>query len=94
MTKRENKGFKNSAKCWICDNDYFNNNDKERDHCYTTGKYRDSVHRDCNMNLKLNQKIPVEFHNLKNYNSHFIMPELDKFNLKFNVISNGLEKYQ
>ena len=25
--------------------------------------------------------------------SHFIMQELDKFNLKINVIPNGLEKY-
>ena len=30
----------------------------------------------------LNHKIPVVFHNLKNYPSHFIMQELGKFNLK------------
>ena len=50
-------------------------------------------HRDCNINLKLNHKIPVIFHNLKNYDSHLIMQELGKLNLQINVIPNGLEKY-
>ena len=44
------------------------------------------------MNLKLNLKIPVVFHNLKNYDLHFIMQELGKFNLKW-IIPNGLETY-
>ena len=33
------------------------------------------------------------FYNLKNYDSHLIMQELGKFNLKVNAIPNGLEKY-
>ena len=33
------------------------------------------------------------FHKLKNYDPHFIIQELGKFNLKINVIPNGLEKY-
>ena len=45
------------------------------------------------MDVKLNHKIPAVFHNLKNYDSHLIMQELGKFNLKINVIPNGLEKY-
>ena len=32
MTKEDNKGFKNSTKCWICHNDYVENNFKVRDH--------------------------------------------------------------
>ena len=35
----------------------------------------------------------VVYHNLKNYDSHVIMQELGKFNVKVNVIPNGLEKY-
>ena len=30
------------------------NDVKVRDHCHITGKYRDSAHRDCNINVKLN----------------------------------------
>ena len=41
---------------------------------------------------KLNYKIPIVFHNLKNYDSHLIMKELGKFSFKINVIPNELEK--
>ena len=93
MTNEDIEDFKNSIKCWICDNDYVDNNVKVRDHCHITGKYRGSAHRDGNVKLKLNHKIPVVFRNLKNYDSHLIMQELVKFNLKINVIPNGLEEY-
>ena len=66
---------------------------KVRNHCHITGKYRGSAHTDCNINVKLNRKIPAVFHNLKSYDSHVIMQELGNFNLKINVIQNGLEKY-
>ena len=36
MTKEDNEDFKNCAKCWICDNDYVDNNNKVRDHCHIT----------------------------------------------------------
>ena len=51
------------------------------------------MQRDCNIIVKLNHRIPVVFQNLKKYDSHLIMQELGKFNLKMNVIPNGLEKY-
>ena len=92
MTKKDKEDFKNSTKSRICDNDYNDTDVKVRDHCHITGKYRGSEHRDCNINVKLNHKIPVLFRNLKN-DSHLIMQELGKFNLKINVIPNGLEKY-
>ena len=53
----------------------------------------DSTHRNCNINVKLNHKIPFVFHNVKNYDSHLIMLELNKINFKINVILNGLKKY-
>ena len=77
----------------IFDNDYVDTDLKVRDHCHITGKYRGSAHRDCNINVRLNHKSPVVFHNLKNYDSHLIIQELGKFSLKINVITNGLEKY-
>ena len=92
MTKEDNEDFENSTKCWICDNDYIGDV-KVRDGCHITGKYRGSTHRDCNINVKLNHKIPVIFHNLKNYDSHLIMQELCKFNCEINVVPNGLAKY-
>ena len=75
--------------CNNCNNAYIDNV-KVRDYCHITGKYRGSAQRDCNIILKLNHKIPVVFHNLKNYNSHIIMQETGTFNLKTHVIPNGL----
>ena len=92
MTKEDNKDFKNSARYWIRDNDYIDNDVKVIDHCHITEKCRGCVHRDYDINLKLNHKIPIVFHNLKNYDSRLIMQELGKFNFKINVIPNVLEK--
>ena len=47
----------------------------------------------CKINFQLNKKIPVIFHNLKGYDSHLIFSELNKFNLKVDVIPNGPEKH-
>ena len=78
---------------WICDNIYVEGDVQVRDHCHTTGKYRASEHRNCNIKVKLNHKIPVVFYNLKKYDSRLIMQELSKFTFKINVIQDGLEKY-
>ena len=93
MTNKDNEDFKNSTKCWICDNDYIDPDVKVRTHCNIAGKYGGSVHRDFNINLTFNHKIPVVFHNLKSYDSHPIMQELGKLNFKISVIPNGLENY-
>ena len=62
--------------------DYIDTDVKVRDHCHITGNYRGFPHEDCNINVKLNHKITAIFHNLNNYDSHLIMQELGKFNLK------------
>ena len=58
-----------------------------------TRKYRGAAHWSCNINLKLTKYIPVIFHNLRAYNSHLIIKEISKFDVKVSVILNGLEKY-
>ena len=89
MTNENNENFKNFTNCWICDNDYIDTD--VRDHCHIFRKYKGSAHRDCNIKIKLSHKISIVFHNLKYYDSHLIMQELGKFNLKINLITNGLE---
>ena len=90
MTKEDNKSFKNSTKCWICNNDYMMMMLKS-DHCHITGEYRDSTNKDIDIDVNLNHKIPVVSHNLKNLDYHLIMQELGKFNVKINVIPNELK---
>ena len=81
-----------------------------RDHCHITGKFRGSAHQDCNLKLKINPdtvKIPVIFHNLRGYDSHFIMQQIGKIakehiytnkkgqkvEMNINAIPNNMEKY-
>ena len=65
MNKEHNQDFKNSNKCWTCDDDCIDNDAQITDHCHITRKCRGSAHRNRDMNLKLNHKIPVVFYNLK-----------------------------
>ena len=37
--------------------------------------------------------MPVIFHNLKGYDSHFIMQEIAKIDVNISLIPNGPEKY-
>ena len=78
-----------------------------KDHCHITGKYRGSAHQDCNINYKLTDKIPLIFHNLRGYDSHFIMQTVGEIvnkhtnknkkgeekQMDISVIPNNMEKY-
>ena len=68
-------------------------NEKVRDHCHITGKYRGAAHWSCNINLKISKKLLVIFHNLRGYDSQLIFKELSKFNCEISVTPSGLEKY-
>ena len=92
MTEEESL-FQKSNNRWICKKFINNNEEKVRDHCHVTGKFRGAAHESCNLNLKLTKKVPVIFHNLRGHDSHLIFNELDKFDVKIKVIPNGLEKY-
>ena len=43
----------------VCDSGCVDNDVKVRDDCHITGKYKVSEHRDCNINVKFNHKIPA-----------------------------------
>ena len=61
-----------------------------RDQCHIKGKYRGAAHNACNLKLRLNPKtttIPVVFHNLRGYDSHFEDGGRDK------LYPNNTEKY-
>ena len=85
--------FQQSNSCWICKKLIDNDEEKVRDHCHVTGKFRGAAHWNCNINFQLTKKVPVIFHNLRGYDSHLIFNELDKFDVKISVIPNGLKKY-
>ena len=94
MTEEKEDLIQKSNNCWICKNLIDTDEDKVRDHCHITDKFRGVAHKSCNLNFKLTKKVPVIFRNLRGYDSHLIFNELDKFNVKIKVIPNGLEKYK
>ena len=91
MSEEKEHSFQQSNICWICEKliDQW----KVRGHCHVTGKFRGAARWSCNINFQLTKKFPVIFHNLRGYDSHLIFCELNKFDVKINVIPNGLEKY-
>ena len=93
MSEEEEEQFQSSNSCWICEKLIDDDDEKVRDHCHLTGRFRGAAHWSCNINLQLTKKVPVIFHNLRGYDSHLIFNELDKFDVKIKVIPNGLEKY-
>ena len=70
-----------------------NDDEKVRDHCQITGKFRGAAYWSCNISLQLTKEVPAIFHNLRGYGSHLIFDKLHKFDVKIDVIPNRLEKY-
>ena len=100
MSPDEEQMFNAAEVCHICKKQYQANDIRVRDHCHITGKYRGSAHQDCNLKLQVDfktYKLPVIFHNLKGYDTHFIMQEIGKISkekqLDINCIPNNMEKY-
>ena len=48
--KEEAERFNEETECWICGEDL--NDDKVRDHCHFTGRYRGAAHNLCNLKYK------------------------------------------
>ena len=92
MSAEKKERFQLTNIYWICYKLFDISDNKVRDHCHVTGKYRGAAHGSCNVNFKMTKKVPVMFHNLDGYDSHLIFKELNKFNVKISVIPNGLEK--
>ena len=101
MSGEDEKAFKKAKRCHICEKKYREDDVPVRDHCHVTGKYRGSAHQSCNLKLQISAekiKIPVVFHNLKGYDSHFIINELGELikggeEISINVIAQNSEKY-
>ena len=97
LTTKEEIYHNKQKICYICKKE-FNNNDKKqqkvRDHCHYTGKYRGAAHNICNLRYKVPKEIPVVFHNGCTYDYHFIIKELVKeFDGNFECLGENTEKY-
>ena len=55
MNEEEEHLFRQRNSCWICKKLVDNDEEKVRDHCHVTGKFRSAVHWDYNMNFQLSK---------------------------------------
>ena len=92
ITKKQQNEFYKAKICHIC-KEKLHKIDKVRDHCHVTGEYRGAAHNVCNLQYRISNKVPVIFHNLRGYDSHFIIQKLGEFGLDISVIPTNSEKY-
>ncbi|XP_072394634.1 uncharacterized protein [Diabrotica undecimpunctata] len=64
--------------CHICEKCFSPTDIVVRDHDHFTGAFRNFAHLACNLNFKKIFVVPLIFHNLSGYDSHFIISELSK----------------
>ena len=93
FTEEDIKHFNNASDCWICGEEL--GNDRVRDHCHFTGRYRGPAHNKCNLKYRKPKNISVFFHNLSGYDSHLFIKKLGTPNKNENIdcIPNNEEKY-
>ena len=56
MTEEQEERFQSSSMCWICKKLIEDDNEKVRDHCHITGKFRGAARWSCYINLQLTKK--------------------------------------
>ena len=97
LTTKEEIYHNRQKICYICKKEFDNNDKKQqkvRDHCYYTGKYRGAAHNICNLRYKVPKEIPIVFHNGSTYDYHFIIKELVKeFDANSECLGENTEKY-
>jgi hypothetical protein len=85
--------FHRASHCHLCGLEFEKKYDKVRNHDHITGEFFGAAHRNCNLQFKQAEFIPVILHNLRGFDAHLIMQRLGKFKKKrINVIANTNER--
>ena len=92
ITKEEQEQFNQASNCWIC-GQLLNLEDRVRDHCHFTGRYRGAAHNRCNLKYRKPNNISVFFHNLSGYDSHLFIKKLNNTMGNIDCIPNNEENY-
>ena len=96
MIEENDEAYRNDNICRFCETENIDN--KVRDHCHLTGKYRGPAHSQCNINVTLIQSnfTAFKFQNFSNYDCHMFFKKLvDKKNdrVKFDIIPKTDEEF-
>ncbi|VVC42472.1 Ribonuclease H-like domain [Cinara cedri] len=91
-TDEERENHFTCEKFNLCKNKFSFTNYKVADHNHLSGKFRQTLYNTCNLKLQVPKFVPCFFHNLSNYDSHFIVMELRYDAQTISVIPNSEEK--
>ena len=81
--------FDNSTLCHICNEEL--DEDRVRDHCHLSGKFRGAAHEVCNLKYKDPKFFRVVFQNLSGYDSHLFIKTLGNSEGDISCIPNNEE---
>jgi hypothetical protein len=85
----------NFKECQECRNKFSKKNKKAFHHDHISGQYINTLCNTCNLKYQYKPFLPILCHNLKGYDSHFIIPLLNKYGKKGEVscIASNEEKF-
>lgn len=96
MDAAEKRNHLENKQCEYCAREYDDINKKVIHHDHITGKYIATVCNKCNLQHTYERLLPVYIHNLKGYDSHFLVPYLMKYGCQISDVScipNNEERY-
>lgn len=87
--------FNRATNCHICQTAFTPSDVKVYDHCHFLGCYRGAAHQNCNLQYQAPNFIPIVFHNLSGYDSHFLIREFANLNenTQFSILPNNHERF-
>ena len=91
MSEDDEANFRKAQDCYACGK--LLKEDRVKDHCHLTGKYRGAAHNKCNLKMRTPKFIPVLFNNLAGYDTHLFIKSLRLSEGKIKCIPNTDEKY-
>ena len=97
VSKEDKRCHKHATECCMCSRNFAGNPhlDKVRDHCHLSGKFCFTLCSNCNLTCtKQLPELHIFFHGLTNYDSHFLIQKLYKYNTgKINIVPRNSERY-
>ena len=91
MTWHDKLVYDNSTNCHIWNEEL--GEDRVRDHCHLSGKFRGAAREVCNLKYKVSTFFPVVFLNLSGYDSHLFIKILGNSEGDISCIPNNEENY-
>ena len=77
MSEIDEEAFATATECWLCNEEIIGT--PVRDHCHMTGDYLGAAHQGCNLQRRESRiRIPVYAHNMRGFDSAFIVQAMSE----------------